>query len=61
MLLRHTSSINIPVQDNFPPVKRIPKQSEFQLFPPVNSNANGNPVDEQPQPLQQTTVVNHIC
>ena len=34
MLLRHTSDINIPVKQNFPPIKEVAKQSGFQLFPP---------------------------
>lgn len=39
MLLRHTSDINIPAERNFPSVKEVAKQSEFQLFPPTGQNS----------------------
>lgn len=39
MLLRHTSDINIPAGRNFPPVKEVAKQSDFQLFPPTGQNS----------------------
>lgn len=40
MLLRHTSDINIPAERNFPPVKPVAKQSEFQLFPPIRQSSS---------------------
>ena len=47
MLLRHTSDINIPAERNFPPVKEVAKQSEFQLFPPIGQNSGYNASQQQ--------------
>jgi hypothetical protein len=50
-LLRHTSDINIPVKQNFPPVKEVAKQSSFQLFPPFTQTLNNskNGLEQQQQ------------
>ncbi|CAF1537159.1 unnamed protein product [Adineta ricciae] len=56
MLLRHTSDINIPVDRNFPPVKEVAKQSEFQLFPPIRQSTSLNSLQQQQQ--QQPTGAN---
>ncbi len=64
MLLRHTSDINIPAEQNFPPVKQVAKQSEFQLFPPIgqNSGYNASQQQQQQQNVANTSpTVNHIC
>lgn len=56
MLLRHTSEINIPADRNFPPVKEVAKQSEFQLFPPIRQSTSLNSLKQQQQ--QQPTGAN---
>jgi hypothetical protein len=65
MLLRHTSDINIPVDKNFPPVKEVAKQSEFQLFPPIGQNSGSNTLQQQQQQQQTGTntspIVDQIC
>lgn len=64
MLLRHTSDINIPVDRNFPPVKEVAKQSEFQLFPPVGQNSGFNGTQQQQQQQYGTNTsptVDQIC
>ncbi len=65
MLLRHTSDINIPVNQNFPPVKEVAKQSEFQLFPPTGQNSGYNASQQQQQQQQNgantSPTVDQIC
>jgi hypothetical protein len=65
MLLRHTSDINIPVDRNFPPVKNVAKQSEFQLFPPIGQNPGYNASQQQQQQQQNafntSPTVDHLC
>ncbi len=62
MLLRHTSDINIPVNRNFPPVKDVARQSDFQLFPPSGQNSGYNASQQQQQNgVNASTTVDHIC
>ena len=62
MLLRHTSDINIPVNRNFPPVKDVAKQSEFQLFPPNGQNSGYNGSQQQQQyGTNASPTVDHNC
>ncbi len=61
MLLRHTSDINIPVNRNFPPVKEVAKQSEFQLFPPIARSTSYNGLQEQQQPVNPSPTVDYLC
>ena len=63
MLLRHTSNVNIPVDRNFPPVKQVAKQSEFQLFPPVHNSTNVNAGSTTQRSRTQSAgpVVNQLC
>jgi len=63
MLLRHTSDINIPVDRNFPPVKEVAKQSEFQLFPPTGQNFGYNASQQQQQQsgVNSSPTVDHVC
>jgi hypothetical protein len=62
MLLRHTSDINIPVSRNFPPIKSVAKQSEFQLFPPSNQTlGNSNNGLGQQHVTNRTPKVDYIC
>jgi hypothetical protein len=63
MLLRHTSDINIPVDRNFPPVKEVAKQSEFQLFPPTGANSGYNASQQQQQQqsgVNASPTVDHV-
>ena len=62
MLLRHTSDINIPVGQNFPPVKEVAKQSEFQLFPPNGQNTGFSGSHGQQQTgTKVSPTVDQIC
>ncbi|CAF5052520.1 unnamed protein product [Rotaria magnacalcarata] len=62
MLLRHTSDVNIPVDRNFPPVKDVAKQSEFQLFPSTGSNQGNNaPNQQQQSAVNQSPTVDYLC
>jgi hypothetical protein len=62
MLLRHTSDINIPANRNFPPVKDVAKQSEFQLFPPIGQNTGYNASQQQQQnAVNSSPTVDHLC
>ena len=62
MLLRHTSDINIPADRNFPPVKEIAKQSEFQLFPPIRQSASMNSLQQQqPTGGNSSPTVDYLC
>lgn len=63
MLLRHTSNVNIPVDPNFPPVKQVAKQSDFQLFPRINATAapvNGGST-QRSRTQSAGPAVNHLC
>ena len=62
MLLRHTSDINIPGDRNFPSVKDVAKQSEFQLFPQTRSNVGDNVLSQQQQNVVNASpTVDFIC
>ncbi|CAF2513700.1 unnamed protein product [Rotaria sp. Silwood2] len=61
MLLRHTSDINIPVDRNFPPVKDVAKQSEFQLFPSTGSNPSHNASQQQQNFINASPTVDYLC
>lgn len=61
MLLRHTSDINIPADRNFPPVKEVAKQSDFQLFPPAGSNQGFNASQQQQNTADPSPTVDYIC
>ncbi|CAF0816520.1 unnamed protein product [Adineta steineri] len=65
MLLRHTSEINIPADRNFPPIKEVAKQSEFQIFPPIRRNSSYNGPQHQQQQqgngMNASPTVDYLC
>ena len=62
MLLRHTSDINMPIVENFPPVKEVAKQSEFHLFPPSMEASDKIKIQLEQQPITNPTLtVDYLC
>ncbi|UJR25259.1 hypothetical protein I4U23_006611 [Adineta vaga] len=64
MLLRHTSDINIPADRNFPPVKEVAKQSEFQLFPPIRQSTSFDTLNQQQRQAtgnNPSPTVDYLC
>lgn len=62
MLLRHTADINISTAGNFPPVRPVPRQTDFQIFPSVNSSFNPDSTVSHPPPVNHSsTTTEYIC
>ncbi|CAF3199977.1 unnamed protein product [Rotaria socialis] len=64
MLLRHTSTINIPVDRNFPPVKEVAKQGNFKLFHPINQTSNNTQdlsKQQQHSAINTMQTVDYLC
>ena len=64
MLLRHTTTINIPVDRNFPPVKEVAKYGDFKLFPSTTQNLNNiqHSSEQQQHPaINATQTVDYLC